>query len=49
VKAKAFAEAMERLLAANKIKVIREGSPARYRDRIAEVLFGPLQRGPAVA
>ena len=37
VKAKAFAEAMERLLAANKIKIIREGSPARYRDRIAEV------------
>jgi RecA-family ATPase len=33
----ALAEAMERLLAANKIRVVSEGSPSRKRDRIEEV------------
>jgi RecA-family ATPase len=36
IKAKAFAEAMERLLAANKIRIIKEGPPSRQRERLAE-------------
>jgi RecA-family ATPase len=36
VKTKAFAEAMERLLAAKKIEIIKEGPPSRQRERIAE-------------
>jgi RecA-family ATPase len=36
IKAKAFTDAMERLLAANKIKIVKEGPPSRQRERIAE-------------
>jgi RecA-family ATPase len=36
IKVKAFTEAMERLLAAEKILVVKEGPPSRQRERIAE-------------
>jgi RecA-family ATPase len=39
VKSRAFAQAMERLLLANKIKVVNEGSPSRRRDRLVESSF----------
>ena len=37
VKAKALAAAMERLLAANKIKILSDGPPSRRRERVVEV------------